>query len=245
MAQTIITQQQIEEFLKSLQLQGKSCNVIAEYNRNLQRLYRTAEKYEYQLNQEVLTEWKEEQLQENIVSGTVTNRIVKINHFLRYIGLENLCFQNGGRHNLAGMQFGSLVAIAPTGKRSTDRSIYWKCRCTACGKEKEIPANQLKRGTQLSCGCGRANRLQQTNGYIEGTCLKNVFSDKVGRNNTSGYKGVYQKRGKWTAQIQYKGKSYYLGSYDCLQDAAEARKLAENRVRHDAEKLLDKIKETG
>lgn len=245
MTQMIMTQQQIDGFLKSLQMHGKCCNVIAEYSRNLQRLYQTAARFDYRLDREVLSVWKTEQLQQKIAPGTVTNRTVKINHFLRYLGLEALCFQNGGRQNLAGMRFGSLIAIAPTEKRSSDRSVYWKCRCTACGKEKEIPANQLKKGVQISCGCSRANRLQQTNGYIEGTCLKSVFSDTISKNNTSGYKGVYQKRGKWAARIQYKKQNYYLGTYDSLNDAVEARKLAETQIRNDAEKLLDKIKETG
>ena len=245
MKQSVITRQQIEMFLEQLNMAGKSKSVIAEYRRNLNRLYETAEKNkgvlsEPVLSEEVLAKWKNQQSSQGLAAGTVTNRVVKINHFLRYLGLENLCFQNGGRQNLAGKRFGDLIAIEPTERRTADRSIYWKCRCSACGKEKEIPANQLRRGAQISCGCNRENRLQKTNGYIEGTCLKNVFSDKLSKNNTSGYKGVFQKRGKWAASIQYKKKNYYLGSYDRLEDAVKARKEAENQVRDDAEKLLEK-----
>lgn len=245
MEQSVITQQQIEEFLKWLQTQGKSYDVIAEYNRNLTRLYQIAEKFDYRLDREVLRAWKAEQLGQGIAPGTVTNRVVKINHFLRYLNLDALCFPRGGRQNLAGMRFGNLIAIEPVKEKYADRSICWKCRCMLCGKEKEIPVNQLKKGVQVSCGCYRANRLQKTNGYIEGTSLKNVFSDKVSRNNTSGYKGVFRKRGRWAACIQYKKKNYYLGSYDRLEDAVEARKAAENQVREDAEKLLEKIKESS
>ena len=244
MTETEISQQKIDEFLTKLQKDGKSCDIIAEYGRNLDRLYQTAEKYQYKLNRDVMMQWRKEQSQQKIAPGTVTNRTVKVNHFLRYLGLDALCFQNGGRRDLTSMQFGNLIVIEPTNRRSSDRSIYWKCRCTACGKEKEIPANQLKRGAQISCGCERSNRLQQTNGYIEGTCLKTVFSNKISRNNTSGYKGVYRKRDKWAAQIQYKKKLYFLGTYDCLQDAVNARKTAEKLIREDAEKLLKKIKET-
>ena len=113
-----------------------------------------------------------------------------------------------------------------------------------CGQEKDIPANQLIKGVHTSCGCNRRNRLQDTNGYIEGTCLKSVFSNKLSKNNTSGYKGVFKKRGKWAAQIQYKGKSYYLGSYDTFENAVVARKTAEKWVREDAEKLVKKWKGT-
>ena len=243
MEQSVITQKKIEEFLEKLQKDGKCSNVIAEYRRNLTRLYQIAASHDYILDKEVLMVWKSDQLQQGIAAGTVTNRTVKINQFLRFAGWDELCFQNGRRQNLAGMQFGNLIAIEPTERKSADRSVCWKCRCTACGKEKEIPANQLKKGVQISCGCERAHRLQKTNGYIEGTCLKKVFSDKVNRNNTSGYKGVFLKRGKWTAQIQYKKKVYYLGSFDSLKDAVDARKEAENWVRNDAEKLLEKVQE--
>lgn len=244
MTQSTITQEQIEQYLRKLQSEGKSNSVIAEYNRNLKRLCEIVKKHNNELDQEVLITWRREQEKQGIAAGTVTNRTVKVNHFLRYLGLEELCFQNGNRQNLKGKQFGNLIAIEPTKHRSTDRSIYWRCRCKACGREKEIPANQLKKGVQISCGCERANRLQRTNGYIDGTCLKNVFSDKISKNNTSGHKGVYQKRGKWAAKIQYKKKVYYLGTYDRIEDAIEVRKMAENMVKDDAITLLEKIQET-
>ena len=57
---------------------------------------------------------------------------------------------------------------------------------------------------------------------------------EAGRNrliatNTSGYTGVYrnERRGKWVAQITFKGKTYYLGSYDDKQEAVRARKEGE------------------
>ena len=239
----IITRQQIDKFIEKLQIEGKSHSVIAEYRRNLNRLYQTAENHDHVLDKEVLSAWRTQQIEQGITPGTVTNRTVKINHFLRYLKLDELCFQKGRKQNLRGQQFGSLIAIEPTTHKSADRSIYWKCRCKSCGKEKEIPANQLKKGVQVSCGCERAKRLQETNGYIEGTCLKNVFSDKMNSNNTSGHKGVYLKRGKWAAKIQYKKKAYYLGAYDKIEDAIDARRLAENWVKDDAQSLLDKIKE--
>ena len=243
MSQVILTQKLMNDFLENLQAQQQSKAVVAEYRRNLSGLKQITERNQGILDQEILSIWNQEQKKQGLAPGTITNRKVRINRFLRYIGCEDLCFQNGGRRNLAGMQFGDLTVIEPTERRSQDRSVYWKCRCTACGKEKEIPANQLTRGVQISCGCRRAGQLQKTNGYIDGTCLKNVFSDKVNRNNTSGYKGVFLKRGKWTAQIQYKKKTYYLGSYENLEDAVAVRKEAENRVRDDAEKLLEQLKQ--
>lgn len=237
-----MTQEQADGFLKKLQEDGKSPRDIAGYARCISQLCEIAEKTGGELTEAVLVEWKNVQMQQNLAPGTVTNRVVKINHFLRYLGLEQFCFPNGGRQKLAGRRFGNLVAIAPLEERTADRSVLWKCRCLTCGKEKAIPANQLRKGVQISCGCNRENRLQQTNGYIAGTCLKNVFSDKISSNNTSGCKGVFRKRGKWAASIQYQKKNYYLGSYDRLEDAVAARKQAENQVRDHAAHLLEQFR---
>lgn len=241
MEKPVIIEEQIDEFLEQVKSEGESKRDIAEYRRNLNQLYQIVENNDGVLTKEVLTEWKRQQIQQQIAPGTVTNRVVKINHFLRYLGLEELCFQKGGRQNLAGKRFGNLIVIEPM-KEKRGRSICWKCRCMLCGKEKVIPANQLNKGVQISCGCYRANQLQKSNGYIDGTSLKNVFSDKVNKNNTSGYKGVFRKRDRWAACIQYKKKKYYLGSYDRLEDAVEARKEAENRVKEDAGQLLEQFR---
>lgn len=239
MSQIGLTEKVINDFLNKLHEENKSQRVIREYQRNLRSLKEIADKKGNFLSQEILDMWYQEQLKRGLSQGTITNCKVRINHFLRYIGEENLCFPRGGFRDLTGMQFGELTVIEATNRRTPDRSVYWRCRCNACGKEKELPTNQLIKGVQVSCGCRRKEQLQKTNGYIGGTCLKNVFSEKVNRNNTSGYKGVFLKRGKWTAQIQYKKKMYYLGSYDSLEDAVSARREAEAWVREDAKKLLE------
>ena len=240
MSQTILTEHMVETFLEKLHGEQKSKCVIAEYDRNIRSLMEIAKGNI--LTREVLEEWNQKQLHQGLAKGTITNRKVKINYFLREIGCQDLCFVRSGRRNLKGMQFGDLIVLEETMKKSADRSIRWRCKCGVCGKEKEIPTNQLMKGVQVSCGCRKKSQLQKTNGYIEGTCLKMVFSDKVSKNNTSGYKGVFQKRGKWAANIQYKKKTYYLGYYDRLEDAVAARKDAERWVREDAKKLLEKYK---
>lgn len=52
------------------------------------------------------------------------------------------------------------------------------------------------------------------------------------KNNTSGVTGVSfdKTRGKWTAQIVFKGKNYYLGRYIEKKDAIVARKEAEKHL---------------
>lgn len=68
------------------------------------------------------------------------------------------------------------------------------------------------------------------------TRAENVRNTKTPTTNTSGYKGVYwnKKREMWVAQISIginpkngKNKTYYLGSYENITDAINARKEAE------------------
>lgn len=52
------------------------------------------------------------------------------------------------------------------------------------------------------------------------------------RNNTSGVRGVSwdKNRRKWAATIVFKGKTYHLGRYNNIEDAAAVRKEAENAL---------------
>ena len=63
------------------------------------------------------------------------------------------------------------------------------------------------------------------------------------KTNTSGVKGVYysNKRHKWIAQIMFKQKCYYLGGYDRIEDAAEARAVAEEKIYGDFLKWYEQV----
>jgi len=52
-------------------------------------------------------------------------------------------------------------------------------------------------------------------------------SKKVPTDNTTGYKGVYFIRGKYVAKIVFQKKQYFLGTYENIEEAAEARREAE------------------
>lgn len=71
------------------------------------------------------------------------------------------------------------------------------------------------------------------------TPTQNNINTKIPKTNTSGYKGVYYRKDteKWAAQISYginekngKKKCYYLGSYETIEEAAEARRKAEIEI---------------
>lgn len=60
---------------------------------------------------------------------------------------------------------------------------------------------------------------------------QNNMNKSMQKNNTSGYVGVnyHKKNRKWTASISVNRHQIYLGSFDMIQDAIEARKKAEER----------------
>ena len=66
---------------------------------------------------------------------------------------------------------------------------------------------------------------------LEGTSIRSLTMKKP-RTNTSGIKGVSwdKRRNKWLAQIEFKGKHYYLGRFPNKEDAREAREKAEKEM---------------
>ena len=65
--------------------------------------------------------------------------------------------------------------------------------------------------------------------FVEGTCIELIRSKHLSKANTSGVRGVYfnKRKGKWVAQIMFKGKNHYLGAFDTLENAARARSRGE------------------
>lgn len=126
----------------------------------------------------------------------------------------------------------------------------WLCRCD-CGNEVLTPLTQLTQGFKKSCGClshpplkeligkrfGQLTVIEYAGMYkenlklVDGTSVAILEANKnrLIASNTSGYTGVYQnkKNGKWMAQITFKKKTYYLGSYDKIEDAIKARQRGE------------------
>ena len=63
------------------------------------------------------------------------------------------------------------------------------------------------------------NRLENLR---EATSSQNGGNSKISVNNSSGWKGVYEAKGVFRAQIHYKRKTTYLGQFDCAREAALA-----------------------
>lgn len=141
------------------------------------------------------------------------------------------CLGHPPAQDIQGQRFGDLTVISFEGTR--DGQYHWRCRCE-CGAETTVRQSNLLSGKTKSCGCLQARIVTENMKFIDGTSV--TLLEKAGKrlvsSNTSGYNGVYfnRKAQKWTAQIGFKGKTYYLGSYQRIEDAAKVRKQAEERI---------------
>mgnify|MGYP002591470764 CR=1 FL=1 len=75
--------------------------------------------------------------------------------------------------------------------------------------------------------------------HVDGTCVESILSGTLFRNNTSGYRGVSQRKGRWQAYITYARKMVRLGSYDTVEEAPAARAWAEEQIRRLENLLAD------
>ncbi len=138
------------------------------------------------------------------------------------------------RLDLTGKRFGHYVVVKKCENHiqvGGQNKTAWLCRCK-CGAEKKVLTTTLIRGRIKSCGCKQFN-----NDLYKGTRISMLGTNmKIACNNKSGVKGVcWDKTNmKWSAYIYLSKKRYRLGYFNELEDAINARKLAE-------EKLFDPI----
>lgn len=138
------------------------------------------------------------------------------------------CLRRPARNDYLGKRFGRLTVTAYAGKRNGMHC--WKCVCD-CGNETIVGQTLLRTGKTKSCGCLQAEIYRDNLKLIDGTSvtLLEATGNRLIASNTSGHTGVYQDRrnGKWVAQITFKGKTYYLGSYADKKEAILARERGE------------------
>ena len=66
---------------------------------------------------------------------------------------------------------------------------------------------------------------------VDGTCVEWLRDRKRRTDNKTGCKGVFRKKnGKYSASIGFKKKVFYIGTYETLDQAVEARNEAEDRI---------------
>ena len=101
----------------------------------------------------------------------------------------------------------------------------WVCRCD-CGNELGVSEAGLIHGNYKSCGCLKAEIRQNIKNQlhrIDDTCVEWLEKRKHRSNNTSGFRRVYLNHGKFRASIGFKKKRFYIGTYNTLEKAVQAR----------------------
>ena len=134
-----------------------------------------------------------------------------------------------------GTVFGRLTVIQSAKSEGEGRRYLCKCEC---GKETVVTGRLLKRGDVRSCGClyleNSIKKIEKVNkeNVIENTSINQIKPTGLRKNNTSGVRGVDWDivNKKWRARIIFKGKRYDLGKFDNIEDAAKARKAAEEKM---------------
>ncbi|MCD8365292.1 MAG: transcriptional regulator [Clostridiales bacterium] len=135
--------------------------------------------------------------------------------------------------DLTGRRFGRLTVLYPTDRRDEKRSVFWMCRCD-CGNTVEVTESNLVYGTYRSCGCLKREQQGRVADYmhwIDGTCVELLEKKKKRTDNTSGVQGICRmKNRKYRVDIGFKGKRYYIGTFEKLEDAVLARTEAEEKI---------------
>lgn len=132
---------------------------------------------------------------------------------------------------LEGQRFGSLVVLSYEGHR--DGVHRWRCQCD-CGRQTVVNQTNLQSGHTKSCGCLQSKSYRNNMRLVGGTSvtlIENRMKTPI-RSNTSGHNGVYwdKRRDKWCAQITFRGRTHYLGSFANIQDAVSARRKSEEKL---------------
>lgn len=129
---------------------------------------------------------------------------------------------------LIGQRFGKLTVTEYAGEQNGMHR--WRCQCE-CGNETVVGQSLLQSGKTKSCGCLLRSQMRSNIGAVDGSAVSTIerYRTHLSSKNSSGYNGVYfnRKNQKWIAQITFRSRTYYLGSYDALQDAVDARRHGE------------------
>ena len=128
---------------------------------------------------------------------------------------------------MTGQTFGRLTPVKPTDRRKSN-AVVWLCRCS-CGNVTEVSQCNLVSGNSVSCGCVKyenAKKLFQYSHHIEGTCIESLENKTLRSDNKTGFIGVSPHKGKYRANITLKGKRYYLGEFETVEEAAKVREQA-------------------
>lgn len=159
----------------------------------------------------------------------------------------------GVKLDLVGQRFGRLTVLERIGSNG-GRYVYWRCKCD-CGNIVDVATRGLRSSGTVSCGCNRreksrknlsAESINEKLERFDGCNFSRLRSSKPQKNNTTGYRGVWQMpSGRYYTAVYYKGKQYHAkGTFDRAEDAYNAaEKLREELIaRYKAETDISSAK---
>lgn len=141
------------------------------------------------------------------------------------------CSRHKPKVSLVNQTFGDLYVEST---QVINNKLKYLCRCNLCGREVLISPEKLRNGNSKTCGNhnkGETAYIRKT--FVAGTApCKLANTDKVRSTNTSGVTGVYydKSRNKWTAEIMFQKKKYYLGRFSDKEQAIAVRRSAEKEI---------------
>jgi hypothetical protein len=147
------------------------------------------------------------------------------------------CLHDEGNEKALGIgeRFGRLTVIHKTDTSRAHSRVY-ECVCD-CGNVVDVRRANLVAGNTTSCGCLHDEKFSEVNmnhfdSYIDGTQIAHISNGTISKNNTSGVRGVCwnKQKQKWTAYIRFRDKRYFLGGFNTKNEAAEARRQAEDEI---------------
>ena len=163
------------------------------------------------------------------------NTYIATSYALRY-GKAKSC-GCGRRKDIAGMRFGMLTALERTEQyvmQGRGKKFLWKCMCD-CGELVYRLPEKLRENIHHACDkCAEqfaVSAMLENAGFVDGSQLPKIASDKPGVHSKSGVKGVFfnNRTQKWRAMLRFRGVNHYLGEYKDLNEAIKARKLGEEK----------------
>ena len=140
--------------------------------------------------------------------------------------------------NLAGERVGHLTVVERSDRYASrgERKVQlWKCLCD-CGNVTYKATDTLTNPEQSMCSeCAQryaAACAREGAGYVEGTQLSRIQKPAQESANGTGIRGVYYeaKTHKYRARLKFRGQMYNLGSYPTLEEAVQARRVAEEDI---------------
>ena len=141
--------------------------------------------------------------------------------------------------------------IAPVGQRYGRWTVLenlggcpskWLCLCD-CGKRVAVRSGHLRDGSSRSCGCLNVDLSRERGGNVvvahaglkakqyDGTSISLISRppNRPNRGNVTGVLGVSPQGKRFRAVLYLRGKQVRLGAYDTIEEAAEARRLGEEK----------------